>query len=348
VVDVGYDAKVPYIFHIVVISLSAARIARLRCHFCFYCAQSYYFCRETESQFSTFHFQFSIFMNVIKKYASLVKFPHTVFALPFALISYFYAAPAGGGFDWLMLLEVLLCMVFARNAAMGFNRWADRRIDARNPRTASREIPSGKISPRAGLVFVVVNAVLFVVTAGLVNRLALMLSPAALIIILGYSYTKRFTWLSHFVLGLALAIAPAGAWIAVTERLDTLPVLLGFLVLTWVGGFDILYSLQDRDFDRRHGLHSVPARFSAEQSLGISLGVHLATLAAAWAIGRLFTGDLPGGILYWIGAAIFAALTMLQHILVTPKHLDRIGAIFGLVNGLSSLVYAGFFIAASF
>lgn len=283
-------------------------------------------------------------MNVISKYASLVKFPHTVFALPFALCGYFYAVRTGWGFDWTVLLKVLFCMVFARNAAMGFNRWADRRIDAANPRTAGREIPAGKISPRAAMWFVIGNSVLFIVTAGLLNRLALVLSPVALAVILGYSYTKRFTWMSHFVLGLALAIAPVGAYIAVTGELALLPLLLAFLVLTWVGGFDVLYSLQDTQFDRVEGLHSVPARFGVEQSLGISLGVHLATLTVVGAIGCFI---LPLT-LYWIGAALLAALTILQHILITPKHLGRIGAMFGLVNGLSSLVYAAFFIAGLF
>ncbi len=283
-------------------------------------------------------------MNVISKYASLVKFPHTVFALPFALCGYFYAVRTGWGFDWTVLLKVLFCMVFARNAAMGFNRWAYRRIDAANPRTAGREIPAGKISPRAAMWFVIGNSVLFIVTAGLLNRLALVLSPVALAVILGYSYTKRFTWMSHFVLGLALAIAPVGAYIAVTGELALLPLLLAFLVLTWVGGFDVLYSLQDTQFDRVEGLHSVPARFGVEQSLGISLGVHLATLTVVGAIGCFI---LPLT-LYWIGAALLAALTILQHILITPKHLGRIGAMFGLVNGLSSLVYAAFFIAGLF
>ncbi len=284
-------------------------------------------------------------MNVISKYASLVKFSHTVFALPFALCGYFYAVTAGYGFDWTVLVKVLFCMVFARNAAMGFNRWADRRIDAANPRTASREIPSGKISPMAAMIFVIANCALFVVTAGLLNRLALTLSPIALLVILGYSYAKRFTWMSHFILGLALAIAPVGAYIAVAGDFALLPVMLGGLVLTWVGGFDVLYSLQDVQFDRETGLHSVPSRFSVPQSLGISLGVHLATFGVVLLIGLFF---FRGNALYWVGSGLFAALTLLQHILVTPNHLGRVGAMFGLVNGVSSLVYAAFFIASRY
>ncbi len=281
-------------------------------------------------------------MNVIAKYFSLVKFAHTIFAMPFALAAYFYALYCGWPFDWTVLVKVLLCMVFARNAAMGFNRWADRRIDARNPRTASREIPSGKITPRAAMGFVIANAALFVITAGLLNRLALALAPLALAVILGYSYTKRFTWMAHFVLGLALSVAPVGAYLAVTGTIDLLPVLLAFLVLTWVGGFDILYSLQDGDFDRREGLHSVPSRFSVEQSLGISIGVHMATMVAVVIIGLLFCNAT----LYWIGAGLFGGLLIVQHVVASPSRLDRIGTTFTLMNGLSSLVYAAFFIAA--
>ncbi len=281
-------------------------------------------------------------MNTISKYASLVKFAHTVFALPFALASYFYTIrPYGYWPGWLKFTLMLLCMVFARNAAMGFNRWADRRIDAANPRTGGREIPAGRISARAAMVFVIVNCVLFVVCAGLLNRLALTLSPVALLIILGYSYTKRFTWMSHFVLGLALAIAPVGACIAFSGSISFISLLLGCLVLTWVGGFDILYSLQDAGFDREHKLHSVPSRFSVEQSIGISIGVHLASIVAVYLIGVWSAA----GPLYWVGAGLFTLLLIIQHAIVTPKHTGRVSAIFTLVNGLSSIVYAAFFIA---
>ena len=200
--------------------------------------------------------------NVVSRYASLVKFSHTVFAMPFALLSYVYALVSTAvPFDWLLLVKILLCMVFARNAAMGFNRWADRDIDAKNPRTAGREIPAGKITPRAALAFVIGNCVAFVAAAAWINCLALWLSPVALAVLLGYSLTKRFTAWSHVVLGLALAIAPVGAYIAVTGSVALFPVLLAVAVLTWTAGFDILYSLQDASFDRSNGLHSVPARF---------------------------------------------------------------------------------------
>ncbi len=187
--------------------------------------------------------------NVVSRYASLVKFSHTVFAMPFALLSYVYALVSTAvPFDWLLLVKILLCMVFARNAAMGFNRWADRDIDAKNPRTAGREIPAGKITPRAALAFVIGNCVAFVAAAAWINCLALWLSPVALAVLLGYSLTKRFTAWSHVVLGLALAIAPVGAYIAVTGSVALFPVLLAVAVLTWTAGFDILYSSAGRLF----------------------------------------------------------------------------------------------------
>ena len=270
-------------------------------------------------------------MNKIAKYASLVKFSHTIFAMPFALVGYVYALrTTGTPFDWLLLVLVVLCMVFARNAAMGFNRWADRRIDADNPRTAGREIPTGKISPRAALWFVIVNAALFIATTAFINRLTLVLSPAALLVILGYSYTKRFTAWSHIVLGMGLAIAPVGAYIAVTGTIAIAPIVLATLVMTWVAGFDILYARQDAEYDRAHGLHSVPARFSGRKALVISILLHLVTTYTVAMFG-LYTSC---GTFYWIGAAIFVALLILQH---TSKKLA-----FDWVNGAASLAFATF------
>ena len=204
----------------------------------------------------------------ISKYFRLVKFSHTIFAMPFALIAFFYSLwSTDAEFSWWLLLQVVLCMVFARNVAMGFNRWADRKIDAENPRTANREIPSGAISPRNALIFVIVNAVLFIVTASTINTLTAILSPIALAVVMFYSYCKRFTALAHIVLGLSLSIAPAGAYIAVTGTLTFAPCLLSLLVLTWCGGFDIIYALQDAEFDRARGLHSIPSHFSTATSL---------------------------------------------------------------------------------
>ncbi len=281
--------------------------------------------------------------NTLSRYASLVKFSHTVFAMPFALLAYVYAlVSTGTPFDWLLLLKILLCMVTARNAAMGFNRWADRDIDARNPRTAAREIPAGRITPRAALVFVVANCIAFVAVAGWINPLALLLSPVALLVLLGYSLTKRFTAWSHVVLGLALAIAPVGAYIAVTGTVVLFPVLLAVAVLTWTAGFDILYSLQDAAFDRSNGLHSVPARFTAVQSAAISILLHAVAVAAVASLGACYRL----GAWYWAGFGLFTGVLLVQHVLYRPSRIDRIGATFGLVNGLASVSYAAMAIVA--
>ena len=185
-------------------------------------------------------------MEKLYKYLKLVKFSHTVFAMPFALIGFFLGTERGGGeFTWSLLGLIVLAMVFARNAAMGFNRWADREIDARNPRTAMREIPASEISPESAITFVVVNSVLFVIVAGFINYLALILAVPALIILLGYSYLKRFTALCHYGVGLALGIAPSAAYIAVTGTLSLSALLLSVIVFFWSGSFDILYALAD-------------------------------------------------------------------------------------------------------
>lgn len=281
-------------------------------------------------------------MGKILKYFSLVKFSHTIFAMPFALIGYVWALVGiGAPFEWLLLVKILFCMVFARNTAMGFNRWADRRIDAENPRTADREIPSGAVSPRAALWFVIVNAALFVATTAFINRLALILSPVAMFVLLGYSYTKRFTAWSHIVLGFALSIAPVGAYIAVTGTIALAPLVLAAMVVTWVAGFDIIYAQQDAEFDRAHGLHSIPARFPGWRGLSISILLHAVTVYTIVVFG-LFTSR---GTLYWIGAGIFIALLVLQHCLVSPTRTKNIGIAFGTVNGLASVIYAVFTIA---
>ena len=287
-------------------------------------------------------------MNLIKKYARLVKFSHTIFAMPFALMSFVYAvksSPEGEGFGnpywWAVLLvQVVLCMVFARNVAMGFNRWADREIDARNPRTATREIPAGVISPRAALWFVVINAALFIAVAATINWLTAVLSPVALLVVMAYSYCKRFTSLAHMVLGLSLAIAPLGAYIAVRGEFALVPCVLAVLVMTWCGSFDIIYALQDREFDMQEGLHSIPSKFSVKTSLYISIVLHVVTLVAlAW-----FVHLMPQSVWIWIGAAIFAAIIVLEHILVTPSRQRNIGIAFGTLNGLASTTLAVFVI----
>lgn len=282
-------------------------------------------------------------MSAISKYAGLVKFSHTIFAMPFALMSFTYAVVSSAtpvGNLWILLLQVVLCMVFARNVAMGFNRWADWRIDAENPRTASREIPAGKISPKAALWFVAINAIAFIITTITINSLTAWLSPVALAIVMAYSYCKRFTSLAHLVLGLSLGIAPVGAFIAVRGEFSLMPCILAFVVMTWCGSFDIIYALQDRDFDRERGLHSIPARFSIRTSLYISIALHVLTIAAlAW-----YVYLLPHNIWIWIGAALFTAIIILEHILVTPSRQRNIGIAFGTLNGLASLTLATFVI----
>ncbi|MCD8185879.1 MAG: putative 4-hydroxybenzoate polyprenyltransferase [Rikenellaceae bacterium] len=279
-------------------------------------------------------------LATLKKYARLVHFPHTVFAMPFALIGYFLAVRYTG-FDGWVLLKVLVCMVLARNAAMGFNRWSDRDIDAANPRTAAREIPRGVISPRRALAFVIFNALLFVAVASWINPRCGMLSPVALVVILGYSLTKRFTLLCHLFLGLALAIAPSGAYLAVTGTLTQVPIVLSAMVLTWSAGFDIIYSLQDLDFDRAHRLHSMPARLGAPASLALSAGLHLITAFLVLWLNFAFGNHA----LTRLGTVLFIGLLLYQHLLVTPRKLGRIGMAFGTLNGIASLCYAVFIIA---
>lgn len=278
-------------------------------------------------------------MARIKDYFALVKFAHTAFALPFALIGYTLGVKAAG-FDPWTLVGVLACMVFARNAAMGFNRVVDRRFDARNPRTAGREIPAGKISVRAGIWFVALNSAAFIVVAATFNRLTLILSPVVLLVVLGYSYTKRFTALCHLVLGVGLAIAPSAAYIAVTGTLAPTLVWISVLVLTWVSGFDIIYALQDTGFDRSERLHSMPAALGVRGALRVSVLLHVVTAAMVAVVGM----QLGNGGLYWIGAAVFLGLLFYQHWIVRPGDLSRIGAMFGLTNGLASIAYAVFVI----
>jgi 4-hydroxybenzoate polyprenyltransferase len=278
-------------------------------------------------------------MAKISDYASLVKFAHTIFAMPFALVGYVYAlVHTGTPFDIWLLVEILLCMVFARNAAMGFNRWADRKIDAENPRTAGREIPRGVISPRAAVWFVVVNSVLFIATTAFINKLTLILSPVALFLLLSYSLAKRFTSWVHVILGLCLSIAPVGAYIAVTGSVALAPIVLAALVMTWVAGFDIIYALQDAEFDRTHGVHSIPARLPGWKGLSVSIVLHLITVYAVVVFG-LFTGL---GTLYWIGAGLFVALLVVQHTLVTPTRTRNMGLAFDTVNSIASIIFALF------
>ncbi|MEG2319104.1 MAG: UbiA-like polyprenyltransferase [Mucinivorans sp.] len=274
---------------------------------------------------------------MILKYLRLVKFSHTIFALPFALVGYVLGS-VEVGFDWLVLFEVLVCMVMARSAAMGFNRLVDWRFDARNARTAMREIPAGVISPRRAAIFVVFCSVVFVAVSFAINMLCGVLSPVALVVVLGYSYTKRFTALCHFVLGLGLAIAPAAAYIATTGHLSTTPLWLSVLVWSWVAGFDIIFSLQDMEFDRSESLHSVPARMGVASGLWISALLHLFTALSVVTFGLMVVSNY----LYWIGALLFVLLLTYQHLIVTPRNLSRVGLAFGTTNGVASIIFAMF------
>ncbi len=284
-------------------------------------------------------------MYSVKKYFSLVKFSHTIFALPFAAIGFFLSVKyAHFQFKWELLFFVLLCMVFARNAAMGFNRLIDRNIDKKNPRTACREIPSGAISARSALFFVIFNSIAFVLTTWFINKLVFYLSPVALLVVLGYSYTKRFTFLCHFILGLGLSLAPIGAYLSVTSRFDLLPLIFSFIVLFWTSGFDIIYALQDDLFDKENKLYSLPSWFGKRKSIMISNLLHfISSLLIIWAG---ITANM--GILYWIGAVIFMFLLVYQHKIVKPDDLSKINLAFFTTNGIASVVFACFTIASLF
>ena len=277
-------------------------------------------------------------MSKIGDYLSLVKFSHTIFAMPFALLSFTYAwmTAEHSSVLWVVLLQVVACMVFARNVAMGFNRWADRKIDAENPRTAMREIPAGKISSRGAVVFIVINALLFVATTITINPLCAWLSPVALFVVMFYSYCKRFTALAHIVLGISLGIAPVGAYMAVTGTTVVECWLLAVVVMSWCAGFDIIYALQDAEFDRKRGLHSIPSHFSARTSLVISALLHVVSVAVL----MLFATSQPQSWLLYLGCALFATILGLEHYLVTPTKQRNIGIAFGTLNAMASMTLA--------
>lgn len=281
----------------------------------------------------------------VKNYLSLVKFAHTIFALPFALIGYFMATKADGYlFSWNSLLLVLLCMLFARNAAMSFNRYADRMFDGLNPRTSGREIPASVIKPGAALAFTIINSILFVIATWFINRICFWLSPVALAVILGYSYSKRYTVLAHFILGLGLSLAPAGAYLAVAGHFSVLPVVLSLSVLLWVSGFDIIYALQDDAFDRLQSLHSLPALLGRKKALILSAVLHGIVAMLLFWMG--YTGNF--GEIYWVGYAIFAGLLFYQHFLVQPFDLSKVNVAFFTLNGIASILFATLTIADLF
>ena len=292
---------------------------------------------------------------LVKKYLSLVKFSHTIFAMPFALIGFFLGIQLKISQDkthdeyglyllfqslhyLLLLCLVILCMIFARSAAMAFNRWLDKNFDALNPRTAIREIPSGIISSKNALLFVVLSSIAFIACTYFINSICFYLSPVALFVILFYSYTKRFTPLCHLVLGLGLSFAPIGAYLAVTGKFDLLPILFSFTVLFWVSGFDIIYALQDEEFDKANKLYSIPAALGKTKALRVSELLHLLSLGcviAAGIYGRFHW-------LYWIGVVIFGGMLIYQHSIVKPNDLRKVNLAFMTANGIASVIFAIF------
>jgi 4-hydroxybenzoate polyprenyltransferase len=300
-------------------------------------------------------------MKKVKNYLSLIKFSHTIFAMPFALIGFFlgiFLIPMSVAPGWhtvfyppnfineliKLFILVILCMVFARSAAMAFNRYLDRHFDLKNPRTAIREIPAGVIHANSALWFTIISSLLFIVTTWFINKLCFYLSPAALIVVLGYSFTKRFTPLCHLVLGLGLSLAPIGAYLAVTGKFALVPILFSLTVIFWVSGFDIIYALQDEEFDKANDLYSMPAWLGKAKALRVSELLHL--LSAICVV----TAGIYGGFgwLYWIGVAIFAGMLIYQHSIVKPTDLSRVNIAFMTANGIASVVFAVFVIADFF
>jgi len=326
-------------------------------------------------------------MSKVKSYLSLIKFSHTIFAMPFALIGFFLALPIHveyGVGQWnlnktvfgtdedlveyttyfssdsliakllfknysislivMYLLLVILCMIFARSAAMSFNRYLDRQYDAKNPRTAIREIPSGIITAKNALAFTIISGLLFITCTFFINRLCFYLSPVALAVVLGYSYTKRFTPLCHLILGLGLSLAPIGAYLAVTGQFALLPILFSLAVIFWVSGFDIIYALQDEEFDKSQKLYSIPAWLGKAKALRVSEFLHLLSAAAVIIAG--WYGNF--GWLYWIGVAVFIGMLVYQHSIVKPTDLRKVNLAFMTANGIASVVFAIFVIADLF
>jgi len=285
---------------------------------------------------------------MVKKYLSLVKFSHTIFALPFACIGFFMGIFFDAQQKSLPMLDVLLqkqmlqlfllvlvCMVTARSAAMAFNRYLDRHFDAKNPRTAIREIPSGVIAASSALRFVILNSILFITATYFINPICFYLSPVALFVILFYSYTKRFTALCHMVLGLGLSLAPIGAYLAVTGSFAILPILFSCVVICWVSGFDIIYAMQDVDFDASQNLHSIPTYLGKVNALKLSVLLHIIATVLV-----IVAGVLAGyGYFYWEGALVFIGMLYYQHSIVSPTNLTKVNIAFMTANGIASVIF---------
>ncbi|MDQ3190690.1 MAG: putative 4-hydroxybenzoate polyprenyltransferase [Bacteroidota bacterium] len=275
----------------------------------------------------------------IKNYLSLIKFSHTIFAIPFAIIGFLLAVNINeDSFDIKLFFLVILCMIFARSAAMAFNRYIDRDIDKINSRTNSREIPSGAIKAPSVLVFVILNCILFFATTWFINEICFFLSPVALMVVLGYSLTKRFTFLCHLILGIGLSLAPIGAYLAVSGSFDLLPLLFSFSVLFWVAGFDIIYALQDEEFDKKNDLKSIPVSIGKKNALLLSSLFH--TISFGFIISAGYLGDF--GTWYWIGSGLFAGLLIYQHTLVKPNDLSKVNLAFFTTNGIAAVIFSVF------
>ena len=300
-------------------------------------------------------------MVKIKNYLSLVKFSHTIFAMPFALIGFFlgiFRVSFSNVPGWhtmilppyfkqeaiIKFILVIICMITARSAAMAFNRYLDRSFDEKNPRTAIREIPKGIISPNSALRFVILSCLLFLVSCFFINNICFYLSPVALFVILFYSYTKRFTPLCHLVLGIGLSLAPIGAYLAVTGVFAILPILFSFAVVFWVSGFDIIYALQDIDFDQMQKLYSIPSALGKAKALRVSELLHFFSAVCVIAAG--FYGGFHW--FYWIGIAVFVGMLIYQHSIVKPDDLSKVNIAFMTANGIASVVFAVFVIADMF
>lgn len=272
---------------------------------------------------------------------SLVLFAHSIFALPFAIIGFFLAVSTTSfSFEWKLFLLMLVCMVTARNAAMAFNRFLDRDVDALNPRTAIRDIPSGRVSPYEALIFTIINCIVFIGATYFINPLCLILSPVALFVVLFYSYMKRISPLCHLVLGLGLGLAPVGAYLVVTGEFNIVPIFYGLAVLTWVSGFDIIYALQDEEFDREHHLNSIPANFGGVNALRISKGLHVLSFLFVL-LPALY---IHVGVFYYLGVLLYGGLLIYQHRIVSPTDLSKVDRAFMTTNGIASVIFACFFL----
>ena len=275
-------------------------------------------------------------LDKIKIILEMIKFEHTIFALPFAFTGALLAL--NGLPSWKQAFWIVVAMVGARSAAMGFNRWADRDIDAENPRTRTRALPAGLVSPGQVVLFIVASSALLILAAYKLNPLSFYLSPLALVVVFFYSYTKRFTFLSHAFLGLAIAGAPMGAWIAVLGRLELPGLVLGVAVVFWLLGFDTLYALQDREFDLKAGLHSIPRKFGVRTALRIARAAHAVTIAALFSLYWL----LPVGLPYFIGVCLALGLIAYEHSLVKEGELSKLDMAFFYMNGYISVTIFAF------